>query len=144
MKQQVHKRLSDEQVIEVVKKYGGKEINLEQGMILLGCSRRRFYDLLSRYRQSPEGFTVTYRRQRPTRQISVTETWAIVKELKQEKKLIEDHRNPVRKYNYSYVQERLREEHGVQVSLPTIIDRAKKTIIGWDSRRRANDTTGRY
>lgn len=35
MKQQVHKRLSDEQVIEVLKKYGERQINLEQGMILL-------------------------------------------------------------------------------------------------------------
>lgn len=143
MKQQVHKRLSDEQVIEVLKKYGEKRINLEQGMILLGSSRRRFYEILEKYRQSPESFTVQYRRERATRQIAAEDACAILKELQHEKKLIADHRNPVRRYNYSYVQERLLEAHNVRVSLPTIIDRAKKTTIGWDNRRRANDTTER-
>lgn len=142
MKRQVHKRLSNEQVIEVLKKYGEKQINLEQGMLLLGSSRRRFYDLLSRYREGPERFSVQYRRASGPRVEEKTEQ-LILKELKEEKKLITNHGNTVRRYNYSYVQERLREEHDVRVSLPTIIDRAKKTIIGWDSRRRASDTTAR-
>jgi hypothetical protein len=43
-----------------------------------------------------------------------------------EKALIDDHALPVRFYNYSYIQDQIRNNYQEKVSLPTIIDRAKK------------------
>ena len=53
----------------------------------------------------------------------------ITQELKKETEIIRDKGNPVRFYNYSYVKEILEKKHKVQVSLPTIIDRAKQMGI---------------
>ncbi|GAG57689.1 unnamed protein product, partial [marine sediment metagenome] len=50
----------------------------------------------------------------------------ILTELKTEKDLIEAKDNPIRGYNYSYIKDRLEEKYKNKVSLPTIIDRAKK------------------
>jgi hypothetical protein len=52
-----------------------------------------------------------------------------MQELKKEAEIIRDKSNPVRFYNYSYVKEILEKKHKVHVSLPTIIDRAKKMGI---------------
>ena len=52
-----------------------------------------------------------------------------MQELKKETEIIRDKSNPVRFYNYSYVKEILEKKHKVHVSLPTIIDRAKKMGI---------------
>jgi hypothetical protein len=51
---------------------------------------------------------------------------SIIKELKEEKKLIEDKDISVTSYNYSYVKDRIYENYKQKVSLPTIINRAKK------------------
>lgn len=47
-------------------------------------------------------------------------------ELYIEKKLIEEPSNPIKYYNYSYVKDLLKDKYGHKLSLPTIIDRAKK------------------
>ena len=65
-----------------------------------------------------------------------------MQELKKETEIIRDKSNPVRFYNYSYVKEILEKKHKVHVSLPTIIDRAKK--MGITSKGHlARPTTGR-
>ncbi|HME44068.1 MAG TPA: hypothetical protein VKF36_13340 [Syntrophorhabdales bacterium] len=43
-----------------------------------------------------------------------------------EKTLIDDPAMPVRFYNYSFIRDQLTKKHKRNVSLPTIIDRAKK------------------
>lgn len=50
----------------------------------------------------------------------------IIRELSLEKKLIENKDMPIRFYNYSYIKDQLYDRYGQKVSLPTIIDRAKK------------------
>jgi len=50
----------------------------------------------------------------------------ILAELYMDKKLIADKSNMVRGYNYSYIKDRLLSRYGHKVSLPTIIDRAKR------------------
>lgn len=49
----------------------------------------------------------------------------ILKELRKEKQLIDNKNIPVRFYNYSVVRDDLLKQHGVKVSVPTIISRAK-------------------
>ena len=61
----------------------------------------------------------------PKRRSQEKKEEGIKKELVIEKELIEDKRTPIRKYNYSYIREQL-EKKGVEVSLPTIIRRAKE------------------
>lgn len=43
-----------------------------------------------------------------------------------DKKIIKDKDNPVRRYNYSFIKDRLADTYGQKVALSTIIDRAKK------------------
>ena len=50
----------------------------------------------------------------------------IFKELSIEKKLIGDKQIPLHSYNYSYIKDRLETVYDQKVSVPTIIDRAKK------------------
>ena len=50
----------------------------------------------------------------------------IFKELGEEKKLIENKDMPIKFYNYSYIKDQLWNKYQQKVSLPTIINRAKK------------------
>jgi len=50
----------------------------------------------------------------------------IIKELKIEKNLIQAKDVPIKYYNYSYIKDLLEQKYGQKVSLPTIIDRAKR------------------
>jgi hypothetical protein len=81
------------------------------------------------YRQRPESFALDYTRKAPPRKIDAKAETKITQELKKEAEIIRDKTNPVRFYNYSYVKEILEKKHKVRVSLPTIIDRAKKMGI---------------
>lgn len=126
MVKQLHKRFSTKEVRDVLKRYSAGEVGREQAMAILKIGRRRFFDLLKAYRNSPEDFKVSYGRKGPTRKIDTKVEEKIMAELERESKLIKDKRNPVRDYNYSYIKEVLKEDHDVTVSLPTIIRRAKK------------------
>lgn len=122
---QLHKRLTTESVVAVLKKYEKKEIDVEGAYAQLGVQRRRFYELLKKWRHNPDEFDVGYERESPNR-ISEEAEAAIQEELLKEKVIIKDPRLPTRYYNYSYVRDRLRDQHDITVSVPTIISRAKK------------------
>ncbi|HEY6366884.1 MAG TPA: hypothetical protein VI585_19060 [Candidatus Binatia bacterium] len=96
---------------------------------MLKIRRRQFFKLLKLYRDRPESFSLQYTRKTPPRRINAKAEAKITQELKKETEIIRDKRNPVRFYNYSYVKEILENKHKVRVSLPTIIDRAKKMGI---------------
>ena len=127
MVKQLHNRMSTEEVKEVFERYEAGELTGGMGQRLLGVKRRQWYDLLKRYRHDPSGFTVGYERQHANRQLSSEVDELILSELKKEKALLQSRDNPIKFYNYSYVQTRLEELYGVEVSLSTIIRRAKKT-----------------
>jgi len=122
---QIHKRFSDSQVKELLQRYLNKEIERPYIQEVLGIRKRRFFALLDQFRRDPAGFTIHYTRTtRP--KISQDVEHAILKELQIDKALIEDKNVPLRRYNYSYVRDRLRKIYGHTVSLPTVIDRARK------------------
>ncbi len=129
MTEQVHKRMIDEQVKMILKRFIGKELSSEQAMSLLGLKRSQFFEWVKKYRESEEAFTIQYQRQGKNRGISPAVEGKILQELKLEKALIKDPALPIRFYNYSYIRDQLRKKYQYQVSLPTIIDRAKKTIF---------------
>ncbi len=112
---QLHKRFTSEQLKEFFDRYLKNEIK-----------RRRFFLLLKQYKGNPQNFTVQYRRTKAPRTLCPAIEQNILKELSMDKKMIQNKEIPLKSYNYSYIKDRLRITYHQKVSLPTIIDRAKK------------------
>jgi hypothetical protein len=123
---QLHKRFTSEQVKELLDRYSKNEIERTYIQEILGIKRRRFFVLLKQYKENPQHFTVQYQRTRAPRTISPLIEQTILKELSIDKKIIQNKEIPLKSYNYSYIKDRLRVTYHQKVSLPTIIDRAKK------------------
>lgn len=123
---QLHKRFTSEQIKELLVRYSNKEIERTYIQEILGIKQRRFFMLLKRYKSNPESFSIQYRRSKPPRRIAPEIEQNILKELSIDKELIQDKTIPLRSYNYSYIKDRLSQTYQQNVSLPTVIDRAKK------------------
>ena len=124
-KQQIHKRLSKEQVSTIFENYLSGEINRRDACENLGVKKTRFFKLLSLYRDIDHDFDIKHKGNDGNRKISDKAEKAIKEELKSEKKLIDNKYISIKTYNYSAVKELLEEKHKVKISLPTIISRAK-------------------
>ena len=121
---QIHRRFTDEQVKVLLQGYCQGQLARTDLQDLLGIGKSRFFALLKAYRQNPEGFTTAYRRSTPAK-LSPEAEDAIRAALLREKAIVEDPDLPISSYNYTAIQDRL-EATGIQVSVTTIIDRAKK------------------
>jgi len=126
MSKQLHKNFTDDQVKSLLEKYSKKEIKLNYILQMLKIKRRRFFKLLERYRKDPDNFSIQYERKTINRKINPDIEKNIIKELKIEKDLIKNKDIPIKYYNYSYIKDLLEQKYGQKVSLPTIIDRAKR------------------
>ena len=135
MSKQLHKRFTTEQVKALFQKYLYEGTELVYILETLQITKRRFFQLLKEYKRDPNNFSIRYERKSATRRISADVEKSIINELKEEKKLIEDKDISVTSYNYSYIKDRIYEDHKQKVSLPTIIDRAKKEGF-YQSRKR--------
>jgi hypothetical protein len=121
---QLHRRFSDEQVKILLQSYcQGKiaRVDLQQ---MLGIEKTRFFALLKSYRQNPQTFSLAYVRTTSPR-LSAQEENEIEQALLQEKQIVQDRQLPISEYNYTALRDRLRKK-GIEVSVTTIIDRAKK------------------
>ena len=123
---QLHKKFTDNQVKALIKKYLRKEVGRRYLQEILGIEKTRFFALTKSYQENPSAFSIQYARKLKTRQISQDIEKSILKELAIEKRLIHDKNVPIRSYNYSYIKDRLAKQYHYHVSLPTIIDRARK------------------
>jgi len=121
---QLHKRLTDEQVNILLQGYCQGKMRRIEVQEMLGVGKSRFFVLLKKYRQNPESFSIAYKRSTPAK-ISAEVEVEIETALLQEKKIVEDHDLPISGYNYTALRDRLRKK-GINVSVTTIIDRAKK------------------
>jgi len=121
---QVHKRFSDEQVRVLFQSYCQRKITRSDLQELLGIEKTRFFALLKSYRKNPHNFSITYRRATPARLSAEVET-EIQTALLREKQIVEDPNLPISDYNYTALRDRLKNK-GIEVSVTTIIDRAKK------------------
>jgi transposase len=121
---QTHKRFTDEQVKVLLQGYCQGQFSRADVQEMLGVGKSRFFELLKAYRDDPDHFTITYRRSTPARLSAEVEV-EIEKALLQEKAIVENPDLPVSGYNYTALRDRLQEK-GVQVSVTTIIDRAKR------------------
>jgi len=123
---QLHKNFTDSQVKDLMERYLKKEIKRSYLQEILSIKRRRFCTLVKRYREDPNSFSIQYQRKKKSRTISLAVEKNILKELTFEQKLIKDKDIALKSYNYSFVKEQLKIKFEQQVSLPTIINRAKK------------------
>ncbi len=132
MAEQIHKRLSNELVRTVLERYVSKELDVERAMGLLGLKRSQLFEWVKRYKENPENFCIESNRP-GNRRISRELEENIIKELKTEKRLIDDPSMPIRDYNYSYLKDQLWKKYRQEVSVPTIINRAKKKVFIFQS-----------
>ena len=123
---QLHKKFTDDQVKELIEKYLKKEVGRRYLQEILGIGKTRFFALLASYQKNPKEFSIQYVRKQKTRQIAHDIEENILKELAFEKRLIQDKDVPIRSYNYSYIKDHLSKHYHQDVSLPTIINRARK------------------
>ena len=126
MSKQLHKNFTDDQVKSLFKKYSKGEIKLNYVLQILRIKRSRFFKLLAKYRKDPDSFSIQYERKTINRKINPDIEKNILKELKIEKDLIKAKEVPIKWYNYSYIKDLLEQKYSQKVSLPTIIDRAKR------------------
>jgi len=123
---QLHKKFVVSQVKELIERYLKKQIESAYIQQILGIAKTRFFALLKKYRQNPQSFSIEYHRTGKTRGISKAAEKHIMQELIADKKLIEDKDTPLRRYNYSFIKTRLEETFHQNVSVNTIINRARK------------------
>lgn len=121
--EQIHKRFTVEQVKVLLKAYCQGTMDRSAIEEILGISKTRFFALLKQYRLDPDKFSLTYQRTTPAR-LPVFVEKEIERELLLEKDLIENPALPITTYNYSAIRDRL-SRRGINVSLPTIINRAQ-------------------
>lgn len=122
----LHKSFNDHQVRALLKRYADREIELQHILGVLKIGRSRFFQIFKNYQEDPSGFTVAYQRKSGPRKLAPEIEKNILHELCYEKRLIEDPAVPLRRYNYSYIRDRLRDKYHQKVSVPTIIKKAKE------------------
>lgn len=122
---QLHKKFNDDQIKSLLQRYLNKEIKRKYIQEILGLGKTRFFALLKEYQSDPKKFSIAYNRASGSK-ISKTAEKAILKELKDNKKMILNKSIPVWRYNYSYLKDCLIADYKQNVSLTTIINRAKK------------------
>ena len=125
MSKQLHKNFTDEQVKLLLKSYVDKKIKINYILSILGIKRRRFFELLNRYKKDPDNFSIQYNRKTINRKIDKAIETNIIKELNTEKYSIKNKDIPIKYYNYSYTRDILENDYNQKVSLSTIIKRAK-------------------
>lgn len=126
MAKQLHRSFRDQQVRSLLQSYINKEVELRYILDILKIGRSRFFALLKGYRQNPSQFSIAYKRAHKTRMISPEIERNILRQLRWEKRLIEDPDVPIHSYNYSYIRDLLWQKHRQKVSVPTIIKRARE------------------
>jgi len=70
MAKQLHKRFSTEEVKIFLKQYLDNKKKLLYILEILQITKRRFFHLLQEYRENPDGFSIDYKRKKPTRKIN--------------------------------------------------------------------------
>jgi hypothetical protein len=134
---QIHKSFTDGQVKDLLERYLRKEIKRNYIQEVLGIGKARFFELLKVYRANPEGFSIKYARKNYGSRIEPGVDTNIRKELELQKGLIQNNDVPLKSYNYSYIKDRLAHDYKQEVSLGTIISRAKANGFHLGKRKKA-------
>ncbi len=92
-KSQLHRRMTTDQVVAIVKKFLAREISGVAAARHLEIGRTRLYELVGEYSRDKRSFTVDYDRHKANNRLDTDTEKVIIEELKTEKKLIID--NPL-------------------------------------------------
>jgi len=122
---QLHKKFANEQVKDLMKRYLNGEIKREHVQTALNIGKSRFFSLLSQYRKNPDSFDIAYKRTKATRVIDPKIEKNVFKELEIAKEFIVNKDMPIWSYNYSFIKNELKQRYDQEVSLQTIINKAK-------------------
>jgi hypothetical protein len=125
MASQIHTKFTTEQVKELLAKYLKNEVERKYIQEILSIGKSRFFEIIQAYRNNPEIFSVDYKRSSEAKRINPEIKNNIIKELVIDKKAITNKDIPLYKYNYSYVQKRLKTKYKQSAALSTIIQYAK-------------------
>lgn len=126
MAKHIHKRFTNEQVKDLMRRYVAGEVSRANIETILGIGQTRFFALLKSYRDNPEAFDICYQRRNPTRSINQQVEKRIIQELNASQKLINAKNVPILRHNYSFIRQTLHEKDNQDVALSTIIKRAKE------------------
>ena len=96
MSKQLYKNFTDEQVKSLLKRYLDKKIKINYILQVLKIRRRKFFELLSKYRKDPDNFSIQYKRETSNYRINPEIEVNIIRELIIEKELIENKEIPIR------------------------------------------------
>jgi hypothetical protein len=125
-KSQLHKRLTEEQVKNILAEYMAGKVKAKEAIRLLAISRARFYQLANDFKEDQAGFSLAYKRESANNKLDEKIEANILAELKTEKEKIIDNPNvPTNRYNYSYIKDQIKEKYSANVSVNTIIGRAR-------------------
>lgn len=122
---QLHNKFSDEQIRDLMKRYLSGGIKREHVQTVLSIGKSRFFSLLNTYRKDPLAFSIAYKRTKATRTIDPKVEKNVFKELKIAKDFIANKEMPIWSYNYSFIRNELKQRYNQDVSLQTIINKAK-------------------
>jgi transposase len=122
---QLHKRQTIDQIKLVLDWYSQGLLSRDEALAKLELKRRRFYVLLSNYRDGKLGKLKPPLRTNAHRKIDPKLETVIRIELENEKRLIANPAMPVKTYNYAAITDRVTEQTGLRVSAQTIRNRAK-------------------
>lgn len=126
MAKHIHKRFTDEQVKDLMKRYIAGGISRAHIETILGIGKSRFFALIKAYRDNPESFNINYERRNPTRSINPNVEKRIIQELNASQELIKEKDVPIWRHNYSFIRQTLLEKDKQKVGLSTIIRKAKE------------------
>ena len=139
---QLHKRFTDDQVKQMLERYLRNGIKRNYIQTMLGVGKTRFFQLLETYRSDPNRFSVQYQRKISAHhKIAPEIEQNILKELAIDQKAIQNKNIPLKRYNYSYVRDRLKTQYQQSAALSTIIAKAKKS--GFYLKRKIHKTHDR-
>jgi hypothetical protein len=83
--EQVHKRFTDQEAIELIARYVNGEVELKYIQEILGINKCRFFALIAAYKQNPASFSMHYARHIKTCSLSPGVEHNIVRELEIDK-----------------------------------------------------------
>jgi len=86
MSKQLHKIFSNNQVKLLLKSYLNQEIKMKYVLQMLQIKRSKFFELLTRYRNNPDNFSIQYNKNISHYRIDLKIEVNIIKELKKDRK----------------------------------------------------------
>jgi seryl-tRNA synthetase len=104
----IHKRFTLEQVKVLLSSYENGNLSRSDIQEVLGIGKTRFFEILKRYRTDPGSFSIDYKRNNKYRLIPAAEE-KIRLFLEEEKALIDNPDLPIHTYDYSAINDRLKE-----------------------------------